>query len=169
MRQWTRDVASGADRHLDITFGLQKVESSSFISVLFREMFSHPYISFFHILVNGFCVTSFRTVLWTTQLPYIGGQEGIKMASASTPSSNEPAKDFNLVNTVTLKPIIKAQIRGNLVSSCTSNVAFASVHSEKTRLKKLLIMIIIMKKLQEMTVFTVRQKLTYTMKLRPEK
>ena len=26
------------------------------ISVLFREVFSHPYISFFHLLVNGFCV-----------------------------------------------------------------------------------------------------------------
>ena len=50
-------VASGADRHLDITFGLQVVESSSHVSVLFREAFSHPYISFFHLLVNGFSVT----------------------------------------------------------------------------------------------------------------
>ena len=33
------DVASGADRHLDITFGLQVVESSSLVSVLFREVF----------------------------------------------------------------------------------------------------------------------------------
>ena len=41
--------------HLDITFGLQVVESSSFVSVLFREAFSHPYI-FFHLLVNGFSV-----------------------------------------------------------------------------------------------------------------
>ena len=46
-RQWCRDVVSGADRHLDITFGLQVVESSSLVSVLFREVFSHPYISFF--------------------------------------------------------------------------------------------------------------------------
>ena len=45
------DVASGADRHLDITFGLQVVESTSLVSVLFREAFSHPYISFFHLLV----------------------------------------------------------------------------------------------------------------------
>ena len=30
------------------------IESSSLVSVLFREMFSHPYISFFHLLVNGF-------------------------------------------------------------------------------------------------------------------
>ena len=49
-----RDVASGADRHLDITFGLQVVERSFLVSVLFREVFSHPFISFFHLLVNGF-------------------------------------------------------------------------------------------------------------------
>ena len=43
--------------HLDISFGLQLVESSSLDSVLFREAFSHPYISFFNLLVNGFSVT----------------------------------------------------------------------------------------------------------------
>ena len=48
-------MASGTDRHLDITFGLQ-VESSSLVSVLFREEFSHPYIFFFHLLVNDFFV-----------------------------------------------------------------------------------------------------------------
>ena len=47
-------VASGTDRQLDITFGLQVVESSSLVSVLFREALSHPYISFFHLLLNGF-------------------------------------------------------------------------------------------------------------------
>ena len=31
------DVASCADRHLDITFGLQVVESSSLVSLLFRD------------------------------------------------------------------------------------------------------------------------------------
>ena len=51
-----RDVASGVDRHLDMPFGLQVVEGSSLVSVLFREAFSHPYISFFHLLVNGFSV-----------------------------------------------------------------------------------------------------------------
>ena len=35
--------------------------STIFVSVLFREVFSYPYISFFHLLVNGFCVTSFHT------------------------------------------------------------------------------------------------------------
>ena len=35
---------------------MQVVESSSLVSVLFKEAFSHPYISFFHLLVNGFSV-----------------------------------------------------------------------------------------------------------------
>ena len=47
--------------HLDITFGLQVVESSSLVSVPFKKVFSHPYISFFHLLVNGFSITSFCT------------------------------------------------------------------------------------------------------------
>ena len=33
----------------------------------------------------------------------IGGWEGIKMASASTPLANEPAKDLIIVHTVTAK------------------------------------------------------------------
>ena len=49
------DVASGPDGHLGITFGLQAVESSSHVSVLIREAFSHPYITFFfRFLVNCF-------------------------------------------------------------------------------------------------------------------
>ena len=39
LRQWCRDVALGT------------------VSVLLREAISHPYISFFHLLVNGFPVT----------------------------------------------------------------------------------------------------------------
>ena len=30
------------------------IENSSLVPVLFRELFSHPYISLFHLLVNGF-------------------------------------------------------------------------------------------------------------------
>ena len=70
--------------------------------------------------------------------------------------------DF-LVHTVKLKPIIKAQISGKLVTSGISDVATASVHSEKTRAKKwimIIIIIIIMNKSQELTVFHGRQKLT---------
>ena len=65
----------------------------------------------------------------------------------------------------------KAQISGKLVNSGISDVAIASVHSKKTRLKKMLVIIIIisMNKSQESTVFGGRQKLTSAMKLRPEK
>ena len=50
--------------------------------------------------------------------------------------------DF-LVHTVKLKPIIKAQILGKLVTSGISDVATASVHSEKTWAKKWIMIIII--------------------------
>ena len=46
-------------------------------------------------------------------------------------------------------PMIKAQISGRMASSGISDVAFASVYSEKTRLKKLMIVIIIMNKYQK--------------------
>ena len=115
-------------------------------------MFSHPNISFFHLLVNVFCVTSLEEL----------------KASASSPSANEPAKEIIFVHTVELKPMIKPNFSGRMVSSGISDVAFSSVHSEKTRLKKLMIIIIIMKKSQETTVFSGHQKLTSTMKLRSE-
>ena len=51
-------------------------------------------------------------------------------------------------------------------SIAISDVVTASVYSEITRLKKLMM---IMNKSQEMTVFHGRQKLTSVMKLRPEK
>ena len=47
------------------------------------------------------------------------------MASANMPSANEPAKDLILVHTVQLKPMVKAQISGRMVSSGTSNVVIA--------------------------------------------
>ena len=51
-----------------------------------------------------------------------------------------------------------------------SDVVTASVYSEKTRLKKLMnIVIIIMNKSQETTVIHRLQKLTYGLKLRLEK
>ena len=54
---------------------------------------------------------------------------GIKMVSASTPPTNEPAKDLILVHTVQQKPMIKAHSSGRMVSSGISDVAFASVYS----------------------------------------
>ena len=74
--------------------------------------------------------------------------------------------------------MIKAQISGITVSNGTSDVATASVHSEKTHLKKLImyliiiiiiIIIIIMNKLQETMVFAGARKLTSATKLRTEK
>ena len=62
------------------------------------------------------------------------------MASASTPSVMIQ-KGPHLVHTVKLKPIIKALISGKLVTSGISEVAIASVYSEKTRLKKLIMII----------------------------
>ena len=50
------------------------------------------------------------------------------MASASTPSANEPSKDFILVHTVQLKPMIKAQISGRMVSSGISDVTLLRIH-----------------------------------------
>ena len=57
-----------------------------------------------------------------------GGRGEIKMVSASTPSANEPAKDVVLVLTVQLKPMLKAQISGRMISSVISDVATASVY-----------------------------------------
>ena len=65
------------------------------------------------------------------------------MASASTPSANEPAKYLIFSHTVQLKAMIKAQISGRMISSGISEVAFVSVQSEKTHLKKLMKIIII--------------------------
>ena len=83
------------------------------------------------------------------------------MASDSTPSANEPANDLILVHTLQLKPMIKAEISRRMV---ISDVMTASVYSEKTRQKKLM-MIMIMNKSQEKMVFGGRLKLTSTMKL----
>ena len=70
------------------------------------------------------------------------GREELKwlqLAHHQVMSSQRP----HLVHTVQLKPMIKAQISGRMVSSCMSDVAIASVYSEKTRLKKLIMIIII--------------------------
>ena len=69
--------------------------------------------------------------------------------------------------------MIKVQISGRLACIGISDVVTASVYSEKTRLKKLMNIIIIvssiMNKSQETMVFHGRQKLTSAMKQRPEK
>ena len=70
------------------------------------------------------------------------------------------------MHTEKLKSMINAEISGKMLSSGISVIAFASVYSEKTRLKNLIMIIIIiiiiisMNKSQELTVFPGRQKLT---------
>ena len=78
-----------------------------------------------------------------------GGQGEIKMASTSTPSANEQAKDVALVHTV------QAQISGRTISSGIIDVVITTVYFEKT-LKKLIMIIIIM---NSSTDFCERQKL----------
>ena len=76
------------------------------------------------------------------------------------------------VHTIQLKPMTKAQISGRMFSNGICDAATASVNSDKTRLKKLMMVMmkmIIMNKSQETTVFRGRQKLTSSMKQRPEK
>ena len=63
------------------------------------------------------------------------------MASANHLMSQQGR--LTLVHTEMLKPMIKGPISGRMLSSGVSHVAFASVYSEKTRLKKCWIMIII--------------------------
>ena len=53
------DVASGilTEQKFISDCRYRVIESSSLVPVLFREVFSHPYISLFHLLANGFSVT----------------------------------------------------------------------------------------------------------------
>ena len=67
----------------------------------------------------------------------------VKMMSASTPSVNEPTRASHLCNIVKLKPMIKAQISGKLLTIGKSDIVTASVYSKKTCLKKLIMVIII--------------------------
>ena len=71
----------------------------------------------------------------------IVGQGKIKMASAYNLMSQQGR--LTLVHTEKLKPMTKGTISGRMLSSGISHVAFASVYSEKTRLKKCWIVIII--------------------------
>ena len=75
----------------------------------------------------------------------------------------------HLVHTIQLKPTIKAQVSGRMASIGISDVVTTSVYSEKTRLKKLMMIIMSMNKSQETTVFHGHQKLTSALKLRLEK
>ena len=85
------------------------------------------------------------------------------MASAKT-ISFLARNDLILVHAVQLKPTIKVYISGRMASISLSDVVTTSVYSEKTRMKKLMMMkmiiMMIMNKSQEFTIFHGRQKLT---------
>ena len=88
-----------------------------------------------------FSVTSFRTFLKTSYLYYTGGWGGIKMVSAKNNQLNL-RNDIILVHAVQLEPTIKVQISGRMASISINDVVTASVYSEKTRMKNLMIMMI---------------------------
>ena len=83
------------------------------------------------------------------------------MASANTQSAMS-LQGCHFSPHSTAKTNDKTQISGRMASIGISDVVTASVYSEKTRLKKLMkIIIIIMNKSQETTVYNGCQKLTY--------
>ena len=53
------------------------------------------------------------------------------------------SQDFILVQVVQLKPTVKVQISGRMASIGISDVVSTSVYSEKTRMKKLMMKMII--------------------------
>ena len=63
-----------------------------------------------------------------------GGENCVSLGTISYGAS----KEIFLVHIVELKPMIKARFSGKLVSSSVSDVVVASVHPEKTYLKKLM-------------------------------
>ena len=74
------------------------------------------------------------------------------------------------MHTVQLKQMIQANISGRMATIGISDVVTTSVYTEETHLEKLMkIIIIIMNKSQETTVFHGCQKLTSATKLRLEK
>ena len=113
---------------------------------------------FFALLVSALFST-------TPYLPYIGGwcrlevlvgreefkwhqpvhhqlwsHQGPHFSQCTT--SYGATKDLILVHRVQLKPMIKAHSSGRMVSSGIRDVVITSVHSEKTRPKKLIMMLI---------------------------
>ena len=61
--------------------------------------------------------------------------------AAEEVKADQLSKDLILVHTVQLQPMIKAQISGRMASIGISDVVTASVYSEKTHLKLMMIMI----------------------------
>ena len=74
-------------------FYSQIVESSSLVSVLFREAISDPYISFFHLLVNGFSVIIISIMNKSQETTFFHGRQ--KLSSAMKQRPEKCQVDFN--------------------------------------------------------------------------
>ena len=92
------------------------------------------------------------------------GREGLKWRQLTHNPLMSPQGSHFCAHS-TAKSTIKVQISGRMTYIGINDVVTASVYSEKTRLKKLMLL---MTKSQELMVFGWRQKLTSTMKQRPE-
>ena len=66
----------------------------------FQYFVEKPLAIPFHSLTKIVSVLLQRPLTFLILVGSVSGQGGIKMASASTPSANEPAKDLILVHTV---------------------------------------------------------------------
>ena len=83
----------------------------------------------------------------------IGGQGCIKMVSANTHNHLMSLQELHFSPHSTAKTNDKTQISGRMASISISDVMTASVYLEKTRLKKLM-MIMIMNKSKKLWFFT---------------
>ena len=81
----------------------------------------------------------------------MGGEE-LKWCQLAHHRLMSQHKGLILVHAVKLKQMIKAQISGRMASSGISDVVFGSVYSEKTHLKKLIIILIIITSLTRRSV-----------------
>ena len=121
---------------------MQIISLNTLVDVI-RVPKARPSCEYLPIDTNFVSILLLASVLfsWTPYLLLIvggiGEWGGIKMESAT----HQANKGLILVHIVKLKPIIKAQISGKLVTSGISDVVTASVHPEKTCLKKLIMII----------------------------
>ena len=118
-------VVSGIDRHPDRTeiyFRLQ-IESSSLVSVLFIEVFSHPYISFFHLLSPRH--NEPNPVCWTTRTPPLYGRTRLYGFMAL---NNEISHYFHSITTSThilgTPPLSPRHNEPNPVRSTTGHTSY---------------------------------------------
>ena len=136
----------------------------------FREALNYPYISFFHLLVNC-SVTCFCT-FWRplTFFIVVGGEELKWRQLVHNQLMNPQGPHFS--------PQSRAKTNDKSTNLSKNSIYWYKCCCDRfsilreNRLKKLIkiiIIIIIMNKSQETTVFRGLQKLTSTMKLRPEK